>query len=193
MRRHPCGGDAMKRIGRYIFNALTLLSLLLCAASIAMWIRSYKVLDYYGAPLGPIRFEFDSGAGWPQALLAADVVTNTYNDGWRSVRGTPTPRQWATGWRPGPNRFGFGFHLLRTVGPPQGNWRYGRRPILIVWAPYWCLTCVFAILPGLAVPLRIRRRRRLNREGRCRSCGYDLRATPDRCPECGTIPAKSKA
>jgi len=49
---------------------------------------------------------------------------------------------------------------------------------------FWPLAAVFSILP--AVRLRTaRRQQRLARQGRCTACGYDLRATPDRCPECG--------
>jgi hypothetical protein len=58
-------------------------------------------------------------------------------------------------------------------------------------APYWIIVSVFALPPTLWL-FRLRRHRLLMKRGICRTCGYDLRATPDRCPECGTIPLKKK-
>jgi hypothetical protein len=52
----------------------------------------------------------------------------------------------------------------------------------LVGVPMWLPAGVCAV--GLAASIVAgRRRRRI--AGACRNCGYDLRATPDRCPECG--------
>jgi hypothetical protein len=51
--------------------------------------------------------------------------------------------------------------------------------------PHWMLLLMTLVLPVTAV---IRRSRLKRSTTLCASCGYDLRATPARCPECGTVP-----
>ena len=52
--------------------------------------------------------------------------------------------------------------------------------------PHWFVCAITAALPLWLVA---RRRRERHAAGKCPVCGYDLRATPDRCPECGTAAA----
>jgi hypothetical protein len=89
------------------------------------------------------------------------------------------------------NRLGFEYYDSSNViySTPPG---YFDR----TWAaPFWSVLLLFSILPAcrllaLAQQRRTRRRARL---GLCQRCGYDLRASKERCPECGTpIPAKEK-
>jgi hypothetical protein len=51
--------------------------------------------------------------------------------------------------------------------------------------PAWFVMLLCAILPAIWFG-RQRRSARRRHQGLCPTCGYDLRATPDRCPECGT-------
>ena len=78
---------------------------------------------------------------------------------------------------------GVEFYISAPGTAPE--WTY--RAIVIPVAYPLALT---AILPCLWAASRLRRRRRALK-GHCVACGYDLRASPDRCPECGTEPRKA--
>ena len=52
-------------------------------------------------------------------------------------------------------------------------------------APYWLMLIGFSVAPLLAA-IRLLLRDRRRRRGLCARCGYDLRASKIRCPECGT-------
>lgn len=73
-----------------------------------------------------------------------------------------------------------GFRVRHTERP---NWT------LAIVVPHWFVCAILFGVPavvGLLAPRRRERERRL--QGLCGYCGYDLRATPERCPECGRAP-----
>jgi hypothetical protein len=101
--------------------------------------------------------------------------------GWYWHQYDNTPIRYAGG--PYANRWGFG--LISTEAADVRE-----RGIVL---PGWLAAVFFALLPAIRLASIIRRRRRIG-EGHCKRCGYDLRATPERCPECGAAaPAKPAA
>jgi hypothetical protein len=79
--------------------------------------------------------------------------------------------------------FGFGYdhdvYQVQPSEPPRfhDDWQ--------VHFPHWFVAVLLAIAPARWSMLKRRETRRRD-AGRCPTCGYDLRATPERCPECGT-------
>ena len=68
----------------------------------------------------------------------------------------------------------------------------GIDPLRAIVIPHWLAIAILAVIPVWWI-IHVRRHRAKFSAGVCSHCGYDLRATPYRCPECGAVPAAMAA
>ena len=157
-----------------LFTLAATASLVLCLAAAAMWVRSTRRGDVFTAG-GRHGLVIRSQPG----LIIVNVSPGVAGDGpeWRH-EALPYPAGWSRWSRQDPrwwNRLGFGHDV---------GWTQGQRVHSLV-LPYYFVVSVTGVLAGLFLVAQRLRARRGPCTGRCARCGYDLRATPQRCPECG--------
>ena len=190
----------MKRLRRIIFNALTVLSLLLCVSMVGWWVRSYSHMDgiYIFEDVQTFPAE-KVGEGYAAALKLYQLIVL------RSERGTLTCISGEGGGGADP-RIQNHHVMVRqesadvTKRMAMFDFWHGERskrhpgfPAFSAQLSYVFPVALTAIIPSLCMTRLWLRRRALRRnaEAHCSVCNYDLRATPERCPECGTIVRKS--
>lgn len=72
--------------------------------------------------------------------------------------------------------------VVKTTMPNPGG--AGTMTIMRCEIPLWYLLVAFGLVGGIS-HWCVRRRELVIQMGVCRYCGYDLRESPERCPECG--------
>jgi hypothetical protein len=189
---------------RRVFTILAAVSLVLFVATAAMWARSASRFDNAGiewgwgwrrtahtVPYHHLRFATSRGVLIVK-LRVGDVLQNDppKHFAYHSAKSPPfdLPRTFASY---DPQVFGrkfvsgqhavFGFVHVAT----------GSESIIGFMIPLWALCATFVAAPILRTRmlLKFTRSRKRALGGQCAACGYDLRATPDRCPECSAVPA----
>jgi hypothetical protein len=200
----------MRRIGRHILNALTAISFLVCLGSAVMWVRSSRVAESISRelPKSILRISTSRCSLWVYSERIYDPGNSadcSWGDanGWTYQRGHDMETWVAfaelnhfmpTFHRP-PIRMKVSdidvrwgsVHLARTDNGSHG-WPSITHLVVVPLYSIALLTCLPPLLILVPRVSRWHRRRLRDREGRCLRCGYDVRATPHRCPECGNVP-----
>lgn len=186
-RRTRWTSDTIRPMRRVLWNTIISLSVLLMVLTVAEWVRTDQDCWWasYGTPsvywevssrAGHFRFAratgFSHPMGWQIHLESRDNIVPRF--------ALFSPRK---------------FHGLLGFSAASGGFGIGRFPsvrYLIFDIAYWGLLLVASLMPATSFIVTTARLRRLKRrlsQIQCTICGYDLRATQDRCPECGTVPS----
>ncbi|HWE97016.1 MAG TPA: hypothetical protein VG269_23845 [Tepidisphaeraceae bacterium] len=181
-------------MARRISLLLSLLSTALLLATLTFWYRSRHHVDIatFCTPAGYYQGLAAQHGG---VLLFFSTIPGGKESAWETHHAsTTTDDQQYIDFRdslfaPPAERFShLGFRLAGGILTltPQLITRY-----TVLALPYWFLVIVFGILP--LGPFRAAwQRHKRRRRGLCLACGYDIRASTDRCPECGAaIPERS--
>lgn len=185
-------------MGRRVFTTFAATSLVFCATIVTMWVRTCSEIDEVQDTSDANRYIVTVGGG-------QFVVSATTYDPFRQVTQGWSVRRWTGGhqveeqllW----NRsiiaqntarrplFGFWWQRMPLATPPAPSIQAPASVFLLI-GPLWLVALLFTVPAMLWLPsyLRWRKARARTLGGRCASCGYDLRASAGRCPECGTTP-----
>jgi len=175
---------------RSLFNLATIISLILCIATMGFWIRSYWVEDMWWIT----HNESSIGPGRGRTLVSGSTY-GALAIAWAR----PRPLD---GRKPG---FFFSHTTYSDPGYPHINHMIARGWELcgflysggvttgafdgLVVVPAALPVIIFGLLPMFWL-LHLRKKRQINsrrKNALCTRCGYDIRATPARCSECGHL------
>jgi hypothetical protein len=97
-------------------------------------------------------------------------------------------RIWKTAWKKSRGRWQLVLAAMIVGGAPWfGNWLLQQYHVRVLFRMLWlffCMAGAHIIHMNWAISV-LRPRIWEQLPGLCPACGYNLRATPDRCPECG--------
>ncbi len=160
-----------------IRKSLTILSFVGLLLSVGLWGVSYLNISLARAAPRNAKhqrsavnvFEVVQGALKYSHPLVQDGRLTLVADLWSRVHGF---KGFKTNWVP----------RIQTY---RESWNDNSLALSYVIVPLWIPTAIFGLLFLSCRPLHFHRRRKRKKLGLCVKCGYDLRGSLDRCPECG--------